>query len=206
MGTAEHRLGADRADPRPEHGRALRRSRSARRLARLRRDPRLFVGARDPLFHHRARRVAAVRARLVHAGLPRPLRAVARGRALPQAGGCHLHHRRALRDPLRLFGAPLSRGAGGGKTAAVGRVGLARSSNPRRGIRGGARRGQARGRALADRDRRRMGSARGRGSGDRPPVAEDVVARSRRARRCFGLRSRMEQCAEYFHRPIARAL
>ena len=60
------------------------------------------VGAGDPLLHLRGGRGAALCARLVHAGLPRALRAAARRRPLPPAGGRDVPDRRAGRDPGRL--------------------------------------------------------------------------------------------------------
>ena len=86
LGAAELRLARYGPLHRPEHGPALHRRDPAPAAADGRR-ARPAVGAGDPLLRLRCGRGVALCARLVHAGLPRPFRAVARGQPLPPAGG-----------------------------------------------------------------------------------------------------------------------
>ena len=68
--------------------------------------PRAAVGAGDPLLRLCRCRRPPLRARLVHAPLPRLVCAGAGRRSLPPAGGRHVPHRRARCDPGRLRRAP----------------------------------------------------------------------------------------------------
>ena len=105
---------------RPEHGPALHRRHSTPAAADGRR-ARPTVGPRDPLLHMCSRSGIALRARLVHAGLPRPLYPVARCQPLPPAGRRDVSGRRAGRDPGGLWCASPGAGRLSGSVAQSGR-------------------------------------------------------------------------------------